>query len=277
MDLWIIQNGEKIGPIHDFDVRKMIEHGELPATTPAWHDGLPAWKPLIEIDLFAREFDRPIEVRDTPGPSSAAGPDRPEPPPLAASPFVLRRFWARWLDLYLYAGIWWILMWSCGRDIEATLFNPWLMLFLYVPWFVVETLLLHHAGTTPGKWLLGIRVVNNDGSLLSLGAATRRSARVLCLGLGFGWGLLTLICQIVAYFTTLRLGRPLWDHAGGHRITAAPMQPWRIVLYACSIFAALQLQMIVIAPYVLETAVKTFPALKQQFEQNPPWHLPVRH
>ncbi len=59
MDIWIIQNGEKIGPIHDFDVRKMIENGELPAATPAWHEGLTAWKPLVEISLFERELTGP--------------------------------------------------------------------------------------------------------------------------------------------------------------------------------------------------------------------------
>ena len=98
-------------------------------------------------------------------------------------------------------------MWATGRDIGATLANPWIILFLYVPWFVLETILLHRFGTTPGKWLLGIRVVNNDGSLLSLAEATRRSARVLFIGIGFGLDLIAIVCQIMAWFTTKRLGR----------------------------------------------------------------------
>jgi hypothetical protein len=195
MDLWIIQNGEKIGPIHDFDIRKKIEQGELPSSTPAWHEGLTAWKPLIEISLFEREFDRPIEVAVTSEVSAddGGGPGRVGPPPLVASAFLVRRFWARWLDLYTFAGVWWFLLWAVGRDIGATLNNPWSMLFLYVPWFVLECFLLHRFGTTPGKWLLGLKVVNHDGSFLSLADATRRSARVLSIGLGFGWGPLNLI------------------------------------------------------------------------------------
>jgi uncharacterized RDD family membrane protein YckC len=279
MDIWIIQNGEKIGPIHDFDVRKKIENGELPATTPAWHEGLPAWKPLVEISLFEREYDRPIEVSDTTHDASdpllTVG---AAPPALPASCFLLRRFWARWLDLYLFASFWWLAMWVLGRDIEATLGNPWVILLQYVPWFVLETFLLHRFGTTPGKWLLGLKVVNNDASLLSLREATRRSARVLCIGLGFGVGVLTLICQIMAYFTTKRLGRPLWDHSGGHRVTATPLNPMRLVAYVFCLYGALQLQMIVVAPYlfpyVLEAASKISPQLKEQFEKNPPWHLP---
>ena len=35
MDIWIIQDGEKIGPIHDYEIRSRIGKGELPPTTPA--------------------------------------------------------------------------------------------------------------------------------------------------------------------------------------------------------------------------------------------------
>lgn len=274
MDIWIIQNGEKVGPIHDFEVRKKIEAGELPASTPAWHDGLAAWKPLVEINLFEREFNRASEVVETPG--YAESRERPLAAALPEPLFLVRRFWARWFDLYLFAGVWWITLWAAGRNIEATLMNPWVILFLYVPWFALETYLLHRIGTTPGKWLLGIRVVNRDDSLLSLADALRRSARVLTIGLGFGWGGLTLICQLMAFITAKRLGRPLWDHSGGHRITAVPVRPGRVIVYVVVLFTALQLQMIVVAPYVLKVAGETFPSLKEQLEKNPPWHLPKK-
>ena len=57
MDIWIIQNGEKIGPLHDFEIRRKIETGELPRETPAWHEGLAGWKSLAEIEVFSREFE----------------------------------------------------------------------------------------------------------------------------------------------------------------------------------------------------------------------------
>ena len=72
------------------------------------------------------------------------------------------------------------------------------------------------------------------------------------IGIGFGWGPLALICQTMAWFTTRRIGRPLWDQAGGHRITANSPNPLRIVAYVFLFFAAVQLQMIVIAPYATE-------------------------
>lgn len=277
MDVWIIQNGEKIGPIHDYEIRRKIEDGELPASTPAWHEGIDAWKPLVEIDLFSREFDRPAHAADAPYAPPERLPKESAPPPLPDRPHLIRRFWARWLDLYLFAGLWWIVMWASGRDIGMILSHQWIILFHYVPWFVFESFLIHRFGTTPGKWLLGLRVVNNDGSLLSLAEATRRCARVLFLGLGFGWGILALICQAMSWITTKRLGQPLWDRAGGHRLESAPLHPLRLAAYVFILVAALQLQMIVVGPYVMETVVKSFPMLKEQFEKTPPWHLPKRH
>lgn len=269
MDIWIIQNGDKTGPIHDFEIRRKIETGELPPNTPAWHEGLDSWKPLVEIDIFSREFDL-LKKSDEPHEEPSVGQPSSEP----ANPHLIRRFWARWFDLYLFAGVWWFVMWATGRDIGATLTSPWIILFRYVPWFIIETILLHRFGTTPGKWLLGIRIVNDDGRRLSLAASAQRSARVLFLGIGFGWDLLALICQILAFFTTRRLGRPLWDHAGGHHLEAEPLNPLRLTGYVIGLFLALQLQMIVIAPYVMENMKKMFPKYSEQFEKNPPWHLP---
>lgn len=276
MDIWIIQNGEKTGPIHDFEVRKKIEAGELAATTPAWHEGLPAWKPLVEISLFEREFDRLIAAAEAPDAPPGQASDAPVPPPLPEQLFSLRRFWARWLDLYMFAGLWWFAMWATGRDIGAALSNVWVIMLFYVPWFVVETILLHRFGTTPGKWLLGIRVVNNDGSHLNLADATRRSARVLFVGIGFGLDIVTMVCQLMAYFTTKRLGRPIWDHAGGHRVIVAPLSPLRIVAFVIILFVSLQLRAVVVFPYLIEETAKSSPMLKEFFEKHPPWQLPKR-
>ena len=266
MDIWIILDGEKAGPIHDFEIRRKIETRELPATTPAWHEGLDAWKPLIEIDLFTREF----EIAVIPPPADKL------PPPLPKKTAYIRRFWARWFDLYLYTGLWWFAMWAAGQDIKAALLNPWLMFFHCVPWFALEALLIHKFRTTPGKWLLGLQVVNNDSSQLDLAASIRRSLRVMFSGVGFGWGLLAVFCQALSLFTAKRLGTPLWDLRGGHQVVINSLCPVRIVVLICLFVGALQLQMIVVSPYLFEMAGKSFPSIKEQYEKNPPWHLPER-
>ncbi len=270
MDLWIIIDGEKSGPIHDFEVRRRILSGEFTAETPAWHEGMDTWKPLGEINLFQGEFREPPAAKPEPATTTL------RPPPLPQQPAYSRRFWARWFDLTLYGGIWWICMWAARQNVEAALLNPWIMFFQFVPWFLLEALLIHYTGTTLGKWLLGLRVTNLDGSRLSLAASTRRALQVMFTGVGFGWGLLALFCQALSYFTAKRLGTTLWDHTGGHRVLAGSHHPIRIITLVFLFFAAIQLQAVVLYPTYVKLLTEQSPNLKPIFDNNPQWSLPTR-
>lgn len=276
MEIWIIQDGEKKGPLHDFEVRRKIGEKEFTASTPAWHEGMEGWKTLGEMTIFLREFELaaapPRAAKETPIPTLSS----PAPPPLPQQTHFVRRFWARWFDLTLYSGVWWLAMWFSGQNVGAVIVNPWIMFFQYVPWFVFETLLLHYRGTTPGKWLLGMRVANQDGSRMDLGQATRRSGRVLFAGIGFGWDLLALFCQTLSYFTARKLGQALWDHTGGHRVLCNPLGPLRVGAFVCLFFVAAQMQAIVIFPHFKKYMIRGNPALQELFEKYPPWHLPER-
>ena len=95
-------------------------------------------------------------------------------------------------------------------------------------------------------------------------------------GVGFGWGLLAVFCQALSLFTAKRLGTPLWDLRGGHQVVINSLCPVRIVVLICLFAGALQLQMIVVSPYLFEMAGKSFPSIKEQYEKNQPWHLPER-
>ena len=285
MDIWIIRNGERIGPLHDYEVRRKIQARELDSTTSAWHDGLDSWRPICEIAIFKDEFNwvHLDDVESVPNLEEAeqAHLDSQRPPPLPTGPVLVRRFWARWLDLEVYLALWWLAMWVTGRNIESVLSNLWIILAQLVPWFIVESILIHRVGTTPGKWLLGLRVTNADGAPLSLTAATLRSFHIMVGGIGFGWNPLSAFCQVFSFFTAKRLGKPLWDHAGGHRVHARPLDAWRIITAICIFFVAAQVQMAVLGPSVLKSdvvkkAVETFPFLKQELEKSQPWHLPER-
>ncbi|MFT3990390.1 MAG: RDD family protein [Luteolibacter sp.] len=269
MEIWIIRDGEKTGPFHDFEIRRKIGLGELTAETPAWHEGMEEWKRLGEISLFQSEF----EVK-TPAP------EIPDvlftPPPLPAKPVYVRRFFARWFDLHLYSGVWWILLWAGGKNIADAWMNPLLMMVQLIPWFILEIILLHYLGTTPGKWLLGLRVENQDGSRLSLSAARTRSIRVFLVGIGMGVSLFSLVCQGVSWLVARRFGNALWDFTGGHRVVSKTIGPLRMIGFAVLFYLALQLQMIVLSPYVIEQLIKQRPELKQVFDRQMPWHLPKR-
>src|SRR5690606_9214920 len=135
-----------------------------------------------------------------------------------------------------------------GQDIEATSRSLWLMITQFVPWFVLETLLIHKFGTTPGKRLLGIRVTEPDGSHLSLAAATRRSLRVLIAGIGFGLGHLSVFCPGLSWFIARKLGAPVWDHLGGHRVSTRPLKASGIISTISLYFIAAHLLSAIFAP-----------------------------
>lgn len=272
MNIWIIRNGEKEGPLTDYEIREKIESGELNASTPAWHETLDAWITLGDIQLF----NHSLHPNATPaGPTGKETPAR-DTDDSSQNPHLLRRFWARWLDLYLFSGIWWLSMWVTGRNIEQLLIQPWIMLLHYAPWFAIEALLISRYATTPGKWLLNLKVLNLDGSQLSLQASIIRSARVLLMGIGFGLTGLCLLCQAFGWFSAKRLGRPLWDRAGGHFLDGPPVSQFRITGYVIALLFSIWLQTIVLTPYIIETMEKNFPKQAELMKDNPPWHLPKR-
>jgi uncharacterized RDD family membrane protein YckC len=280
MDIWLIKDGERSGPFHDYEIRRKIGAGDLEASSPAWHEGLPEWTTLSEIALFREEFIKKPEPEEPPAPS--VPPPLPVAPPVTVEkPRIFRRFWARWFDIYLYVGVWWFLMWLTGRNIESLFTNPMVAMTRLIPWFVIETLLIHRFGTTPGKWLLGLKVTNLDGSKLSLGQSTRRALRVYFIGIGFAIPYVMLFCMALSAFTARRIGAPVWDHAGSHAVTSKPLSPWKLLTLIFAFFGALQLQFGVISPVVMKMMAKDLNSeegkpLKELLERNPPWSLPRR-
>ena len=276
MEVWLIHNGERTGPFHDYEIRSRIGLGELDKDSPAWHEGLAEWTTLSEIELFKNEFE--VKPEPLPEPTPTAVPGTPPPiPETSAPPKIWRRFWARWMDIQLYIALWWLFLWFTGRNIEAILSNPWIILTQLIPWVVIETLLIHHFGTTLGKWLLGIRVLNADGSRLNLAESTRRALRVYVTGIGLGWEIVSMICMGISAFTAKRLGKPMWDYVGNHRVVSKPLNPIGIILVIALYFVAAQLQVAVVLPYTIKALPPEMQQLKEMFEKNPPWHLPPRH
>ena len=99
-----------------------------------------------------------------------------------------RRYFARMLDLELARlPIWAVMMLifrvNAVKMPDAADWAVWLMAWLLV--MAIEPLLLSRWGTTPGKWLMGLRLENIDGSLLTYGDALVRTARVFSRGAGW--------------------------------------------------------------------------------------------
>ncbi len=280
MEIWLIRNGERSGPYPDYDIRNRIEYGELDADTKVWHEGLAEWTELGKLDLFRGEFEKESAAPAPPELPQEylerASATRVESEPPQPKPYFARRFWARWMDLSVYSAIWWLGMYVAGREIGEAIRNPWMLLSMYIPWFMLEAWLIHRFGTTPGKWLMGLRVRNDDDSSLALKGSIWRSMRVMVTGIGFGWGLLSILCQGMSWFTTKRIGKPIWDYLGKHKVTGTALNPLKISVMVFLFFGAAQLQMAVRGPHEEKIMSEAYPQFKEFFKRENKWYFPVK-
>lgn len=82
---------------------------------------------------------------------------------------------------------------------------------LYLVWLPAEAVLLSLFGTTPAKWLFGIKVTHLEGRLLSFSESLSRAFLVFVQGVGFGIPFIALFTQLFAYRRLTKTGTTLWD------------------------------------------------------------------
>ena len=126
-----------------------------------------------------------------------------------------RRYFARSLDLLLYGlplSILEILILrlppSLMNSIPFRLFALYLGLGLML---LIEPLLLHFWGTTPGKALFGMTLRSSTGEKLTLSAARRRTWDVFVVGMGCGIPFYCLWREYKCYQFCMDGGRCVWE------------------------------------------------------------------
>ena len=130
-----------------------------------------------------------------------------------------RRFFARFVDVSFFSIV---LAFVVGalfpESVEGfvKMFeNPIIASFIvYLAWMPVEAVFLSSLGTTPAKWLFGIRVISNRGKL-PFDDAAKRTILVWIKGLGFGLPLVSLLTMLYAYRRLTKTGTTLWDTSAG--------------------------------------------------------------
>lgn len=134
-------------------------------------------------------------------------------------PFVpcpWKRFLARMLDITLCELIFWfiwtvILKQVMGKGLGYDLLNAVAGMALML---VLEPLLLACLGTTPGKWIFGLYVSDQDGKKLSYSVGMRRTTKILIWGMGLQIPLFDIYRLYRSYKTYVN-GRGLsWDREG---------------------------------------------------------------
>lgn len=243
MKIWLLENGERTGPHEIYTIRDRISNEELNADTPAWYEGAEGWVSLAEVPAYSSYFKKVAEVEgdhlnfenedlligegneDLGSYSPQSGVHVSQHEPL----HPVRRFFARMLDLSLYTTILIIIKVQMGlnpMDIE----NVFQLILFQLPYIIIDGLALSYFGTTPGKWLLNIKLRSSNGSMLAVGASLIRSVRVWILGLGMQ-SIFIVVSLPFAWFIASKYGKFLWDLPHNNITECSPLSPLKIILF----------------------------------------------
>lgn len=221
MKFWINRNGKKHGPIEDYELREMIRDGEVDGDTLVWFEDSDGWGKASEVALLRSEF--------------AEKELKPPPILIPPAPFLMwRRVGARWFDFLLYQLLVLIVFRIGGMPFIPNPDSPpggMSIIALLLPVIIMEGALLSSLGFTPGKWLMGLKVTNREGGILSTGQAMMRSLRVWVLGMGMRNGLLIIFGHLFNLWVVKKRGVPLWDVVSGFRVPGTDLSTQRILTF----------------------------------------------
>lgn len=124
------------------------------------------------------------------------------------------RYWARYFDIQLFGLVLGILLGIINPKLMNIIDSRLLGMVLLFFWIIFEAILLSTCGTTPGKFLLKIKVRDKNHNKLSFPAAFARSVGVWFAGMGIGFPLATLITLIVSYNKLKNDRITRWDYNG---------------------------------------------------------------
>jgi len=201
------KDGQQQGPVDEPTLLHMLATRELPPDALVWTRDLGRWRPANEVEGMLSAGAQPPPTATGEPESDAYLPSGPQ-----IRPWV--RYFARGLD-YLVFG-------ACMGVVLAFAYPPalewpnfafgFLTLIVYL---AAEPALLTLFGTTPGKWLLRVRLRRVDGARLSYPEALKRSFWVWVLGQACGVPVVQLFTNIHCYSQLTQHHTTTWDRDGG--------------------------------------------------------------
>ena len=148
--------------------------------------------------------------------------------------FPWQRFFARLLDAQIYRSLWVLILPALGFNMLKSSRGGVLFLELLTlgTMFLLEPLLLSRFGTTPGKWLFGLRVTSPDGRRLTYAEGRERTAYLFWYGIRLNLPFFRLHRLYVSYTDEQQEKEHPWgdrseqtirDHAGWRFAAAAAL------------------------------------------------------
>jgi uncharacterized RDD family membrane protein YckC len=211
---WYARGNETLGPIEQDALEALLETGDLSPGTLVWAEDMAEWRPASDVAAF-QEMPR----RGPPPLPSGT----PMPQAKAADPARWRRFFARWFD------IWWeeVLVVTLVSLVPGLTAARWLQdsqfqalsSFLSFPVILlVDAACYRIFGNTPGKKLLGLRVVTADGNQLRFFAYYLRNLHLWASGLAFGVPVLHILTMGWQFHRLVDGKRASYDQRSGNRV-----------------------------------------------------------
>ena len=121
------------------------------------------------------------------------------------------RFWARYFDYFSHATVIVVIWALIDPDSLEGINNNLLEFILMVSWILIDGMYMYIFGTTPGKKIMKIKVINPDGSRIPKSISFKRSLLIWLRGMGLGIGIIQLIVSIIGYSRLKKNGKTSWD------------------------------------------------------------------
>lgn len=239
MKQWHYTESDEIqGPIPQDELSQMLESGKVSPHTLVWTEGQGDWQPASTIEELAPFTKSATLVDHRPETMRKVAKDDFEASGEQLRPWI--RNWARGVDFLLFSLFVGFAIGIVNETALDQLNDTLAGIILLLAYTTVEPLMLMTWGTTPGKFLLNIRLRNADGSKLSYSQGLTRSFNVVIKGQGVGIPLLSLVTHIMAYNRLVNQGSTAWDESGNHTVAHREIDGWRacaVILFYIGFFA----------------------------------------
>ncbi|MFD2262252.1 RDD family protein [Lacibacterium aquatile] len=209
---WYVPVGEnRWEPYDSIAIERMLSFGAITLKTPLWREGMDGAAPLETFDelLDNMRGDHRLGLVDVVATTYAG---------------AWRRFFARLIDLalVLIPALFLIASFTdfFDRGVSARLTTTSVLLTLLA--VLLEVPVLAWSGSTPGKWLMGVKLRRQNGSRIDFRGLVRRNLRLWYYGLGAG---IPIAMPFTLWFSRERgnAGELVrWDEETLHRTRRAP-------------------------------------------------------
>ena len=260
MEIFLVTNGVKTGPMSIYEVRDLLRKDEINTSTLAWTKGMKKWEPLrecpplknsIDIEIAETGFDEIVvtnEERDSIKESTKT----------LSKPRPWIRLWSKLIDfpihtflgflfLKLYLGEETIKSIMGPEALESLLKNEantqpeletltLITITMIISWVITEGIFLACFTTTLGKWILNIETLKLNGKRIDPLTALIRSFYVLVFGFGLWVFPFLFICPVISYISLIKKKSTQWDRWLKLQVTHKELTGLRILAGIFALF-----------------------------------------